>query len=216
MSDRRSLTDRALVTYEPLPRPHEQSNIARKPLPAHSEAEKNSVSDVYIEPSKGESEPWYIELSRWWLELVACLLSVVALIAIIIVLKVYEGRSIDNLNLPSNLTLNGLIAAIATFDRIFLIIPIGSALSQDAWLWFEQNGRRNYPRSRLRDLSRSDAASRGPWGSLVFALTSPYRCANMSCLLPCVNIVDSCLGIYLLLVRSSRSVHWQSAHSRNS
>lgn len=168
------------ATYQPLTSAQEQFQIPRKPLPSQIKAQEPTVDSVKGESHKPRSSSWSIEFTRWWPELLASLLSIIALIAIVIVLKVYEGRSIDNLNLPSYLTLNGLIALIATFDRIFLVIPIGSALSQDAWLWFAQNNQKNYPRSRLRDLSRSDAASRGAWGSLIFIFTSPYRYAIRS------------------------------------
>lgn len=113
---------------------------------------------------------------RWWIpELLAIILSIAALLVIVIVLRVYEGRSIDDLNLPKYLTLNGLVAAISTFDRVFLVVPIGSAISQEAWLWFRKNDIEQHPHSHLRDLSRSDAASRGAWGSFCFVFTSPRR-----------------------------------------
>lgn len=156
--------------------------IPRKPVPL-----PQVLDDEQSEKVKASSQarparprrPWHrnlIEnLRSWWPELLATFFSVVGLLAIVIVLKVYEGQKIDDLNLPRYLTLNGLIAAIATFDRVFLVIPIGSALSQEAWLWFAQNDGQPHCRSRLGDLERSDSASRGAWGSLLFIFTSPRR-----------------------------------------
>jgi Protein of unknown function (DUF3176) len=122
------------------------------------------------------SRPPSLLFFRWWLpEILASVLSIAAILAIAIVLRVYNGRSLENLGLPKYLTLNGLIAAIATFDRVFLIVPVGSAISQEAWLWFASNDRVAKPKSRLRDLNLSDAASRGAWGSFIFIFCTPTR-----------------------------------------
>ena len=110
---------------------------------------------------------------RWWLpELFASLLSVASLISLIAVLRHYHGRGIQDLRLPSSLTLNGLVAILSTLTRASLMVPIGSAISQDVWLWLSkpQKGR-----GQLQDLEFSDAASRGSWGSLVFLIRARSR-----------------------------------------
>ncbi|RMZ89062.1 hypothetical protein DV736_g3717, partial [Chaetothyriales sp. CBS 134916] len=128
----------------------------------------------------------------WWVpEIVACVLSAGAILSIAIVLKVYDGRGLDDLNLPPGLTLNGLIAVLSTFDRVFLMVPVGSAISQEAWLWFSHNDAKAHPRSRLRDLSLSDNASRGVWGALVLIVCTPWRWLTV---LGCVTSILS-LGI---------------------
>ena len=105
---------------------------------------------------------------RWWMpEIIASFLSITSLLSIVIVLIVYEGRGIDDLNLPNWLTLNGLVATLSTFNRVCLMIPVSSALSQEAWLWFSKASQDPKVSSRLRDLERSDHASRGVWGSIV-------------------------------------------------
>lgn len=113
---------------------------------------------------------------RWWMpEIVASLFSIASLLSIVIVLKVYEGRSINHLNLPNWLTLNGLVATISTFNRVCLMLPVGSALSQEAWLWFSRASQDSKVSSRLRDLERSDRASRGVWGSILLLSAHPRR-----------------------------------------
>ncbi|KIV83869.1 hypothetical protein PV11_05858 [Exophiala sideris] len=105
---------------------------------------------------------------RWWMpEIIASFLSIISLLSIVIVLIVYEGKGIDDLNLPNWLTLNGLVATLSTFNRVCLMIPVSSALSQEAWLWFSKAAQDPKVSSRLRDLERSDRASRGVWGSMV-------------------------------------------------
>ena len=114
-------------------------------------------------------------LRSWAPELLASILAVCALLGIISVLRAYEGRAIDDLDLPSALTLNGLLALLGTILRAFLAVPLGSALSQEGWLGLSANSSKHPPRSRLRDLSLSDAASRGAWGSVILLFTSWRR-----------------------------------------
>ncbi|CZR60656.1 uncharacterized protein PAC_10552 [Phialocephala subalpina] len=72
---------------------------------------------------------------RCWLpELLASGLSVITLMSMVVVLWINNGRGADDLGLPYSLTLNGLIAALATLNRVFLMVLVGSALSQAAWL----------------------------------------------------------------------------------
>ena len=148
--------------------------IELRPQP---EYETQQLTDVRVKENKVIST---VARSRsitlWWVpEIVALLLSVAALLAIAIVLRIYDGRALTDLNMPKDLTLNGIIAAIATFDRIFLTVPVGSAISQEVWLWFARNNKKTSPRSQLQDLGLSDQASRGAWGSFIFIFRSRRR-----------------------------------------
>lgn len=112
----------------------------------------------------------------WWLpELFASVLSIASLLALVIVLRAYDGRGITDLNLPASLTLNGIVAAISTFNRVCLMVPVGAALSQEAWLWFSAARHQEGSHSRLGDLDLSDGASRGAWGSVVLLCFSRRR-----------------------------------------
>ena len=108
-------------------------------------------------------------------EILATLLSTVTLISIIVVLHRYEHRALQDLDLPSGLTLNGLIALLSTILRVTLMVPVGSALSQELWLWLRQRSRDSNPRRELQDLEISDAASRGAWESLLFLIHTRRR-----------------------------------------
>ena len=111
----------------------------------------------------------YQGVFRWWLpEILSSLISVATLIALIIVLRTYNGRGLDDLKLPSWLTINGLIALIATLNRVALVGPVEAAMSQEVWLWFSSTKEHSQARSRLQDLEVSDNASRGAWGSFMF------------------------------------------------
>ena len=124
------------TAYDPLP----TFSILRKPVPYTSidndEAALINPSDPAAAPGlrpQLHGTPFF----RWWLpELFASALSIASLLALVIVLRTYNGRGINDLNLPTSLTLNGIVAAISTFNRVCLMVPVGAALSQEAWLWF--------------------------------------------------------------------------------
>ena len=146
-------------------------------------------------PRRRQTHDAHLAFFRWWVpEIFASILSICAILAIAIVLRVYDGRGLDDLHLPAGFTLNGLIAAIATFDRVFLIVPVGSAISQEAWLWFAHNGGKANPKSRLRDLNLSDSASRGAWGAFIFIFYTPWRWLT---LLGCIiSILSLAIGTF--------------------
>ena len=118
---------------------------------------------------------------RWWLpEIFATVLSVASLIALIVLVWNYRGRSLDKLHLPASLTLNGLVAILSTINRAALMVPVGSVLSQEVWLWLSGSSNRSaHQLGRLRDLETSDNASRGAWGSLIFLLNPKKRLATL-------------------------------------
>lgn len=143
---------------------------------SHSLAEESISSAHKQEITTSSSRRSGVSILRWWLpELSAAAFSIASLLAIAAILQAYDHKSLVDSNLPKSLTLNGLIAAIATFDRVFLIVPVGSAISQETWLWFANNAKSVNPRSRLPDLTISDSASRGAWGSFLFIFYARRR-----------------------------------------
>ena len=114
---------------------------------------------------------------RWWVpEIFATVLSVASLIALIALVWNYQGRSLDQSHLPASLTLNGLVAIISTINRAALMVPVGSVMSQEVWLWLSSRSNSSARHGgRLKDLEISDSASRGAWGSVVFLLTPNRR-----------------------------------------
>lgn len=126
---------------------------------------------------EGRSRPLSLLRSfRWWLiEILASLVSVAAFAAIVFVVRHYQGRGVQEVNLPSSLTLNGLIALLSTVNRVALMVPVASALSQEVWTWLCESGGGPRRRRQLRDLELSDAASRGAWGSFKFLFQTRRR-----------------------------------------
>ena len=166
------------------PYPSRPFSIPRKAIPVgphqHSDytalIDPTSSSASDYTPIRPGTKPSRSSFFRWWLpEICASIISVAALLSIIVVLRHYDGRALSDLNLPNSLTLNGIIAAIATVNRAALMVPVGSAMSQEAWLWFSSTNQVAPGRGRFKDLSLSDDASRGAWGSLVFLLAARRR-----------------------------------------
>lgn len=110
---------------------------------------------------------YFTSLRWWWPEILAALCAIAALAGIIWVARSYRGRSIEAVGLPSGLSINGLIALLATVTRAALLIPVASALSQEVWLWLSVARHRSTRWGELRDFEISDEASRGAWGSLL-------------------------------------------------
>ncbi len=113
---------------------------------------------------------------RWWMpELFASLLSMVSFVSLVFVLRNNYGKAPNQIDLPLSIGLNGLVALPSTVNRVALMVPVGSAMSQEVWLWFSSTRRGPVYRARLRDLESSDAASRGAWGSLLLLFRARTR-----------------------------------------
>lgn len=154
-------------------------SIPRKPVPAaNGEDDGAGLLDHPINPPVSRSRPGSFKDSffRWWLtELVASLLSLGSFLSLVAILNHYDGRGLQEINLPYSLTLNGVIAAISTLIRVTLMVPVEASLSQDAWLWFSAAKQNKVCKSRLADLEVSDEASRGAWGSFLFLFRARRR-----------------------------------------
>ena len=105
----------------------------------------------------------------WWLpELTATALSVLSLLCILKVLSIFEGRAATDVHLSRFLTMNGLLAAIATFNRACLTIPVSSAIMQEMWLFLDSESKKPSCASCLKDMERYANACTGTVGSLAF------------------------------------------------
>jgi hypothetical protein len=162
------------------PEPH----ISRRPVAPSSDRNSTELShqplvsngdgpdppnDKIIEPKKRKATTYFAVFAWWKPELFASFLSIASFVSIVVVLRIYEGVALTELNLPKSLTLNSVVAALATVNRACLMTPVCSALFQQMWLYLakESKGKRP-PRSQLRDLELYADASTGAWGSLVF------------------------------------------------
>ena len=127
-------------------------------------------------PRQDTNKSPYLDVVSWWIpELVSSALSVASFASIVIVLLVYDRCAVARLGMPSGLTLNGIVALLATIGRVCLCAPVCSALLQEMWLYLAKESKKRTPTSRLRDLELFFGASYGTVGSLQFLarLSSP-------------------------------------------
>lgn len=109
-----------------------------------------SPSDIFI-----DWQSWW-----WWWEIMAMVIGIGATSALIALLFAIDSTALREWPLP--IQPNSLIAVLTTINKVALMVPAASCISQLKWQHFA-----NGPR-KLADLQLFDAASRGPWGSLVF------------------------------------------------
>ncbi|CAG7921681.1 unnamed protein product [Penicillium olsonii] len=96
--------------------------------------------------------------SSWTLEFISCLMSVIFLAAIIVVLRMYDGKPMPDW--PYGITLNALVSVLSTVMKAAMVFIITEGLSQLKWSWFSKG-------NKLSDLALLDAASRGPAGAFI-------------------------------------------------
>ena len=177
-SDTRSTAEAHLIarsTTQPqpqtelFPNPRCSTESSYQPLNQDESDTAPDHEDENFEATKAKMAR-HLGVLAWWIpELLASLVSVFTLGCIIGVLRKYNHSLVTDIDLPNYLTLNGLIAALATVNRACLNTPVCSALLQQMWLYLAAQSKSKDPSgSRLRDLELYTEASSGVWGSLVF------------------------------------------------
>lgn len=94
----------------------------------------------------------------WLPEIVTLLIGLAAVASIIGVIARYNGRALPDW--PYAITLNALIALLATIANATMSITLSSGISQSKWIRFKQG------QAPLSDVETFDEASRGSWGAL--------------------------------------------------
>ncbi|KAL2797288.1 hypothetical protein BJX66DRAFT_335191 [Aspergillus keveii] len=88
----------------------------------------------------------------WSLELIALILSIGTIVAIVLVLRRYDGRQQPGWQ---GISLNSLLSWLSTVAKAYLLFSLTESLGQLKWAWFSS---KNHP---LSDLKVFDSASRG-------------------------------------------------------
>ncbi|EAT82767.1 hypothetical protein HBI56_066240 [Parastagonospora nodorum] len=100
----------------------------------------------------------------WTFEILALIVALAAVAAIIGVVFRYNGRALPDW--PHDITLNALIALLATFANATISVCLSSGISQAKWIRFKQSA------APLSDMEAFDDASRGSWGSMKLLATA--------------------------------------------
>ncbi|KAH7030663.1 uncharacterized protein B0I36DRAFT_362494 [Microdochium trichocladiopsis] len=163
---------------------------ASPPAPAVSESKRGSVPALL----------W--DVLKWWqIEIFACLASVAAIVAQAVVMLRFNGRPQESW--PSTtLTLNGLIAILATLCRGSLMVPVASVLAQSKWTRFDSRSRRAH---KLAEWELLDEASRGSLGSLQ-VLWKFKGVLHVSCIGAVITIASLALSTFSQQVVSLQSI----------
>ncbi|KOC13378.1 hypothetical protein AFLA70_175g002570 [Aspergillus flavus AF70] len=141
--------------------------------------------------------------SSWIWEILSCVIAVASLAGIIVVLYMYDGKSMPDW--PYGITLNAVISLLTTLMKAAMAFPITEALSQLKWSWFSRG-------NNLSDLALLDAASRGPFGAALGpALNGENRyLVTVGCL---VLVVAAAIAPF---VQQVIAINIRPVHSSNS
>jgi hypothetical protein len=131
------------------------SSISPPPSDANF-TEVQNISELQNTPRKRSA----IMLGDWIWEFSAAVFSIGCLTAAIIVLTIYDNKSLTSWNFVFDANPNTVIAILSTLSRTALLVPVASCISQLKWIHLAISPR------QLRDVQTYEDASRGPWGAL--------------------------------------------------
>ncbi|KAF2968240.1 hypothetical protein GQX73_g5343 [Xylaria multiplex] len=129
---------------------------------------RGSATNVSRVPSQKPIDGWQPSWWWWW-EIMALAICIASAIGLVVLVKSIDNTPLRQWNLP--IQPNSAIAFLTTINKVALLAPTASCISQLKWRHFASAPR------KLADLQLFDAASRGPWGSLAFLLqvSSPIK-----------------------------------------
>jgi len=114
-------------------------------------------------PNSSRSSAFF-KTSSWTFEIVSLFVGLGAIVGIIAVLACFNGQALPKW--PYDITLNALIALLATIANANMAVPLQSGLSQLKWIRFRAG------RAPLSDMEAFDEASRGTWGAIKLLITA--------------------------------------------
>ncbi|KAF3761181.1 hypothetical protein M406DRAFT_108428 [Cryphonectria parasitica EP155] len=156
------------VTYTPVDQARASKEMGGRPPPDNSSHTTNH---------RGCRAAWAKD--GWFVEIASTLLGILCVVALLIVLRHYDGRPTPYYGsaLGTSLTLNTIIATLSTVAKAALLYPVTECVSQLKWVWFSKESH------QLNDMSMFDKASRGIRGGFqllwatrlrTFAILGPF------------------------------------------
>jgi hypothetical protein len=106
-----------------------------------------------------EKQPFFTRIfsDTWTLEILCWFLALLSIIIIVIVLRVFNGQSLQKWH--SGLSLNTVINVVSQIAQTAVFVPVAASISQMKWIWYSKIR----PVGEMEDF---DKASRGPMDSL--------------------------------------------------
>ncbi|KAJ3493449.1 hypothetical protein NLG97_g4719 [Lecanicillium saksenae] len=101
-------------------------------------------------------------ISLWAWEILSLLFATLSLACIIIILRVYEDRQLEDWT--PRISINAVISILSAVFKGSLAVPITEGISQLKWLIFAKRPQ------KLSEFDVYDKASRGAWGSVMMIL----------------------------------------------
>jgi hypothetical protein len=92
----------------------------------------------------------------WKTEILCWIGSLCFFTAIVVVLRVLDGRPLPDIKF--GIAPNAIIGLLATLGEVLLLVPVSAAIGQIKWLQALQ-------KKPMEDFCTIDQASRGTWGS---------------------------------------------------
>ncbi|KAK3485120.1 hypothetical protein B0T13DRAFT_498598 [Neurospora crassa] len=141
---------------QPSPSPMSASPASGEKQRKHA----NRQSNVSTSSSKSDSKlsAIFSQNGTWTYETISMLVALGAVASIIAVLATYDGQPLPSW--PHWITLNAVIAILATVATASMSVPLSSGLGQLKWIRFKQG------RAPLSDMEIYDDASRGALGAV--------------------------------------------------
>lgn len=139
------------------------------PLQAIAGQQQSPKPDVKEADYDDGKRPAEYQLQRWqWkFETSLLFLSACSLVAIIVLLAVENGRTLNSWRFY--FSLNTVVSVLGTISRASLASSVGSCIAQEKWNWFRKR------QDSLHLFDRFDSASRGPLGSLKLLCWLKFR-----------------------------------------
>lgn len=108
----------------------------------------------------------------WLLEAASTVLGIALVVALIVVLRVYDGETSPQFGdvLGTALTLNTVVAILSATSKAALLWPVSECISQLKWLWFASETSRP-----LLHMATFDVASRSTWGGFDLMWRTKFR-----------------------------------------
>lgn len=129
-----------------------------------SSTNSTAVTSSEVCSTKSDSKAGASRARSWAFEIMAVAIGLGAVAAIVGVVAKYNGHALPDW--PYSITLNALIALLATFANAAMSVCLSSGLSQAKWIRFKQTS------APLSDMEAFDDASRGSWGSIKLLATA--------------------------------------------